>query len=250
MGNLFFYCSERTKNRRPPWTAFLPLLLVFCCSLLWMNGIFLLVRTLILAFFWKLFTFRWSTDKVIHNGGWVSTQSFLDPTTTLSVVAELEEVFAAKNYPPNRPPRSFGSFESIEWSLRSEYLVPSGNKLPIPPKLNLLAKRLQKIAPEQMFDILSVHRMIENDFVVLHQDPPQQMGVVILTALGTFHGGELLGNDDQCIMKKSGDLAMMLSNVPGAQRTPHKVTPLTSGTRFSITLCTLILPKLDSFSSR
>lgn len=160
------------------------------------------VRLLIMVLLFKIMTHSWRLDQLEAAGGFILLPSFLSPQELIDLNSELQQVhlhqfihfslfqaFASGIYPPNRPSTSFGSFDSIEWPTRDDYFVPSGNTHPMPPIFRKIFERMAALVPEQKFDIISAHQYVVNDYVNNHQDPTQQMGVIVLLAAGDFSGG-------------------------------------------------------------
>jgi hypothetical protein len=74
---------------------------------------------------------------------------------------ELDDFFSIEKctFLPRKSDPTFGSFVSLEWSLRKDdYTVPTGNKTDVPPKLKILVDRLVSLVPEQRFDFAFVHK--------------------------------------------------------------------------------------------
>jgi hypothetical protein len=173
----------------------------------------------------------------------ISLPQFFTKEEVDGINQELKEQFETSPlFPPRKSDPKFGSFVSLEWSLRSDYKVPTTNRSPLPPQLASCIKRLCAFVPEQQWDLAFVHCYKEGEGVPRHKDPHQQLGIIILASFGEFEGGQLLDCNKKIVMEKPGDVAIMRCRIPGFDRPWHEVTPVTTGTRYSLMISTLIIP--------
>jgi len=205
------------------------------------------LRISIIVFSYLMFTHKWWSHKITslrkeHIDGF-SYLSYFTPEEVAHVNKELEEVFkTAPAFPPRKSDPTFGSFVSLEWSLRSDYTVPTKNPNPPPKFLKSVIDRLCNLVPEQQWDIAFVHKYEVGDGVPEHKDPHQQLGIIILAPFGDYEGGELLDCNKQIVCKKAGDMGIMRCRIPGHDRPLHEVTKVTKGVRYSLMISTLIIP--------
>jgi len=194
-----------------------------------------------------VFSYKWWSNKITslpkdHIDGF-AFPNYFTPEEVAKVNQELEEVFnTAAVFPPRKSDPTFGSFVSLEWSLRPNYEVPTRNPNPPPKFLYSLIKKLSNLVPEQQWDLAFVHKYGVGDGVPEHKDPHQQLGIIILAPFGDYEGGELLDCDKRIVCKKAGDMGIMRCRIPGYDRPLHEVTKVTKGVRYSLMISTLIIP--------
>jgi len=200
----------------------------------------------LLFFVNKVFSYNGWWSNVISRVGdeGITYHNFFTPEEVAAITSELDQAFSVGTFPPRKSDPTFGSFTSLEWSLRPDYEPPTQNPNPPPPLLSAAIKRLTALVPEQQFDLAFIHRYGIGDSVPAHKDPHQQLGLIILSPFGNWKGGVLRDTPTKkVVLDKAGDIALMRCRIPGTDRPLHEVTPISQGVRYSLMISTLIIPR-------
>lgn len=112
------------------------------------------------------------------------------------------------------------------------------NRGSLPPDLQALADKMQKLVPEQEFTTAFLQKYEKGEFVKPHRDPRNNLGYTIIAVFGEFEGAESVVGKKR-LQLRTGDVLVQRCNLNKLPRPLHRVSEVTSGTRYALILNTI-----------
>lgn len=108
-----------------------------------------------------------------------------------------------------------------------------------PKLLRRQAERMKQLVPDQFFTTLFLQRYKQDEQVLPHRDPRNNVGYTIISTFGTWTGATTHIQGQEPVQMQAGSTMVLPCTINGKQGPRHWVTPVTSGTRYALILNTI-----------
>eukprot|EP01126_Amoeba_proteus_P006446 TRINITY_DN12255_c0_g1_i2.p1 TRINITY_DN12255_c0_g1~~TRINITY_DN12255_c0_g1_i2.p1 ORF type:complete len:261 (-),score=33.25 TRINITY_DN12255_c0_g1_i2:430-1212(-) len=244
-GGILLYCEKRTHNGSVEpiqQHIFNSLQLLYLTQLpfaFWKDSTWSLIFQCLWSYahifsLQHLFQYRW-LSKQLTTKDFIFFHNKLSPEDVTQTTRELDHAFSSSS---DFPQTNFGTFCSVEWSLRPDYTVPSGNKLPLPSGLAKVVDLLQNLVPEQQFNLVVVRKYETQQGIPMHKETLEMVGLMCLATFGDYKGGRLVFNTGKMGTDSPGQVLVIRANLPGCSRPVYEEETVTGGTKYSLIIAT------------
>jgi len=109
----------------------------------------------------------------------------------------------------------------------------------LPKTLKNIANRLESLVPQQCFTTAFLQRHEVNQGIRPHRDPINYTGFAVTGIFGGFSGAEMAIGRGSRVRLEPGDVLVQRCNVNPLPRPLYRMTQVTKGIRYSLTLNTV-----------